>query len=41
MEAEVRDEILAIFPELAADTSAYAGARISLKSHEARVLFAR
>jgi Hint domain/RTX calcium-binding nonapeptide repeat (4 copies) len=41
MEAEVRDEILAIFPELSADTSAYDGSRMSLKAHEAKVLFAR
>jgi Ca2+-binding RTX toxin-like protein len=40
MEAEVRDEILKIFPELATDTSAYEGARLSLKAHEARVLLA-
>jgi hypothetical protein len=40
MEAEVRAEVLAIFPELETDTRAYAGARLSLKAHEARVLFA-
>jgi hypothetical protein len=40
MEAEVRDEILKIFPELATDTSAYDSARLSLKAHEARVLLA-
>jgi Ca2+-binding RTX toxin-like protein len=41
MEAAVRDEILKLFPELASDTSAYLGARLSLKAHEARVLLAR
>ena len=40
MEAEVRNEILKIFPELAFDASAFDGARLSLKAHEARVLFA-
>jgi hypothetical protein len=41
MEAAVRDEILKLFPELAADTGAYDSARLSLKAHEARVLLAR
>lgn len=40
MEAEVRAEILSLFPELEADTSDFVGARLSLKAHEARVLFA-
>lgn len=40
MEAEVRAEVLAIFPELESDASAFGGARLSLKAHEARVLFA-
>ena len=40
MEAAVRDEILKLFPELASDTSAYLGARLSLKAHEVRVLLA-
>ncbi len=39
MEEAVRAEILALFPELATDAS-YEGARLSLKAHEARVLFA-
>ena len=39
MEAEVRDEILTIFPGLGA--IAFPGARLSLKSHEVRVLFCR
>jgi hypothetical protein len=41
MEDEVRDEILAIFPELVADADAFPAARLSLKAHEARVLLAR
>jgi hypothetical protein len=38
MEAAVRDEVLALFPELAEIDACHAGARMSLKSHEARVL---
>lgn len=40
LDAWVRDEVLALFPELLADADAYAGARLSLKAHEARVLLA-
>lgn len=40
MEAEVRDEILALFPTLATNLDAYVGARLSLKAHEAKVLLA-
>jgi Ca2+-binding RTX toxin-like protein len=40
MEAEVRAEVLALFPDLASDDRAFAGARLSLKAHEAKVLFA-
>jgi hypothetical protein len=40
MEAEVRAEILALFPELADNPGAFDGARLSLKPHEVRVLFA-
>lgn len=40
--AEQRDEILALFPELAgkAGQAAYKAARMTLKAHEARLLFA-
>jgi Ca2+-binding RTX toxin-like protein len=38
MEVAVRDEILAIFPEIVAETDVFPGARLSLKAHEARVL---
>ena len=34
------DEILALFPDLAANGDSFAGARLSLKAHEARVLLA-
>jgi Ca2+-binding RTX toxin-like protein len=40
LEAEVRDEILKLFPELAVDGDGFLGARLSLKAHEARVLLA-
>lgn len=40
LDAAVRDEILALFPELAANGDGFAGARLSLKAHEARVLLA-
>lgn len=40
MEAEVRAEVLALFPELEQSDRAFAGARLSLKAHEAKVLFA-
>ncbi|MCU0826986.1 MAG: Hint domain-containing protein [Tabrizicola sp.] len=40
MEVEVRDELLALFPELSTDPVAFPGARLSLKAHEARVLLA-
>lgn len=38
MDDEVRDEILALFPELRVDADGYASARLSLKAHEAKVL---
>ena len=38
MEAPVRDEVLAIFPELATSGGAFEAARPTLKTHEARVL---
>ena len=40
MEAEVRAEVLALFPELEQSDRAFEGARLSLKAHEAKVLFA-
>lgn len=40
MEDEVRAEVLAIFPELEDGTATFTGARLSLRAHEARVLFA-
>jgi Ca2+-binding RTX toxin-like protein len=40
MDHAVRSELMALFPELGADATAYAGARLSLKAHEARVLLA-
>ncbi len=40
MEAATRAEVLALFPDLAGDAAGYPGARLSLKAHEARVLFA-
>ncbi|WP_374643731.1 Hint domain-containing protein [Tabrizicola sp.] len=40
LDAAVRDEILALFPDLAANGDSFAGARLSLKAHEARVLLA-
>lgn len=41
MDAEVRAEVLALFPALETDADAYVGARLSLKAHEARVLLAK
>jgi Ca2+-binding RTX toxin-like protein len=38
MDAAVRDEVLALFPELAETDACQMGARLSLKSHEAKVL---
>ncbi|WP_146037982.1 Hint domain-containing protein [Tabrizicola aquatica] len=40
MEAEVRAEVLALFPQLEQSDQVFEGARLSLKAHEARVLFA-
>jgi len=40
LDAEARAEVLALFPELAVDADSYVGARLSLKAHEALVLFA-
>jgi hypothetical protein len=40
MDAAARAEVLALFPELEVGGEAFAGARLSLKAHEARVLFA-
>ena len=40
LDAAVRDEVLALFPDLAASGDGFAGARLSLKAHEARVLLA-
>lgn len=41
METAQRDEIELIFPDLALDGTAYPAARLTLKSHEARVLLAQ
>ena len=41
MDAEVRAEVLALFPTLVTDADAFAGARLSLKAHEAKVLLAQ
>ena len=40
MDAQVRAEVLALFPELEQSDQVFEGARLSLKAHEARVLFA-
>lgn len=40
LEGEVRAEILALFPDLRDEGAVFTGARLSLKAHEARVLFA-
>lgn len=40
LDAAVREEVLALFPDLAGNGDSYAGARLSLKAHEARVLLA-
>jgi Ca2+-binding RTX toxin-like protein len=40
MDADVRAEVLALFPQLEQSGEAFEGARLSLKAHEARVLFA-
>ncbi|OYX26304.1 MAG: hypothetical protein B7Z10_03685 [Rhodobacterales bacterium 32-66-7] len=40
LDADVRAELFALFPELAANADGYDGARLSLKAHEARVLLA-
>jgi Ca2+-binding RTX toxin-like protein len=40
MEDEVRDEVLAIFPELEEGTATFTAARLSLRAYESRVLFA-
>jgi len=40
MDAERRDELLLLFPELEADEVAFPSARLTLKAHEARVLLA-
>ncbi|TAG19065.1 MAG: hypothetical protein EAZ40_10885, partial [Rhodobacterales bacterium] len=40
MEAEVRGEVLKLFPQLAGAAAAFPAARLSLKAHEARVLLA-
>jgi Ca2+-binding RTX toxin-like protein len=40
MEAEVRAEVVALFPQLEHSGDAFEAARLSLKAHEARVLFA-
>jgi hypothetical protein len=41
LEADVRAEVLALFPGLISEPDRYEGARLSLKAHEARVLLAR
>jgi hypothetical protein len=41
MEEAVREEVLAIFPELMSGSPAHESTRPSLKAHETRVLFAR
>ena len=38
LDAAARDEVLALFPDLAGDASAFPAARLSLKAHEAKVL---
>ncbi len=38
MEDAVRDEILALFPELQVDSDGFQSARMSLKAHEVKVL---
>ncbi|MBA3910330.1 MAG: type I secretion protein [Rhodobacter sp.] len=40
MDKAARDEVLALFPELAGERSLYPAARLSLKAHEAKVLLA-
>ena len=40
LDASARNEVLALFPELATDAEAFPAARLSLKSYEAKVLFA-
>jgi Ca2+-binding RTX toxin-like protein len=40
MDADVRSEVLVLFPELEHSCAGFEGARLSLKAHEARVLFA-
>lgn len=40
MDADVRAEVLTLFPQLEQSGDAFEGARLSLKAHEARVLFA-
>ncbi len=40
MDAEVRQEVLSLFPGLARKADAFPAARLSLKAHEARVLLA-
>ena len=40
MDEAVRAEVLALFPQLEQGSDAFEGARLSLKAHEARVLFA-
>ncbi|NJS38446.1 MAG: hypothetical protein HC783_04830 [Rhodobacteraceae bacterium] len=40
MDAEVRGEVLKLFPQLAKAEAAFPAARLSLKAHEARVLLA-
>jgi Ca2+-binding RTX toxin-like protein len=40
MDAEVRAEVLKLFPQLAVAADAFPAARLSLKAHEARVLLA-
>ena len=40
MEAEVRAEVLALFPTLVASAKGYGAARLSLKAHEVQVLLA-
>ena len=41
LDAEARDEVLELFPELARGEAAFPAARLSLRAHEAKVLIAR
>jgi hypothetical protein len=38
LDVAAREEVLALFPQLAADVGSFPSARLSLKAHEAKVL---